>query len=347
MLESQFVFQGDDRWPSCHASTICQLPGGGFAAAWFAGPKEGSSDSVILGSKKEGEAWSPPQVWVDVAHKAAGNPKLFRGKGDDVRLVAPVNYGEWCGGGSRLFLKRSFDEGESWTDLEILWDEPGILGKNRPLKLEGGRWILPVNDEVAWRPAFLRSEDYGESWELIEVPPGEKRVIQPTLVELSDGSLLAYARSWEGHIYKMYSTDKGESWSTPEPTSLPNNNSGIDMTGLDSGNLVLAFNERGLGQGFREDGRREWGPRNPLVLALSTDEGASWPYRVQLEGAKEEGKSYPQDLTEVSAPSQDEYSYPTVIEDAAGLIHVVYTYERRAIKHVALSEEELLSAPRG
>ena len=343
-MKSDFVFRVSERWPSCHSSTICTLPKGGLAVAWFAGSKEGSSDSAVLISKKvDSKNWSSPETLVNVAHKAAGNPKLFRGrKADELRIIAPVNYGEWCDGGTRLFMKRSFDGGGSWTDLEILWDGTGILGKNRPIKLTDGTWILPVEKESEWRPAFLRSQDYGESWNLIEVPSGKEKVIQPAIVELSNGNLLAYARSWEGKIYRMISSDKGLSWSKPGPTKLPNNNSGIDMIRLHSGNLLLAFNDTALGEGKRANGERQWGPRNPLSLALSTDEGASWSYKIDIEKKKmnNNGK-YHEDLQNIEVPAKGEFSYPSLIQDPNGIIHVVYTYERTAIKHLMATEDEL------
>ncbi len=340
-MKSEFIFQADHNWRSCHSATICALENGDLTAAWFAGTKEAAADSVILGSKKkkDSQKWSPANAWVNVPHRAAGNPKLFIGPDRALWLIAPVNYGDWCQGGTRLFMKRSYDHSDSWNDLEFLIEEPRILGKNKPLKLKSGIWIIPAENEVTWQPVFLRSDDSGATWRLIEVPANDNMVIQPSVVQLTDGSLLAYARSWEGFIYEIRSKNDGLTWSEPKPTSLPNNNSGLDLTRLNSGHLVLVFNSAGLGVNVQKNGRRAWGPRNPLVAARSTDEGETWPRQIVLQQEESTG-DYFEDLTDIPVPSSGEYSYPSIIQSADGMIHIVYTYRRIAIKHVALSEAE-------
>jgi hypothetical protein len=301
---------------------------------------------------------------VDVAGRAAGNPRLFLGPDGAVWLIAPINYGRgWCQGGSRLFLKRSFSEGSNWTDLELFLERKGVLGKNKPLHVPPSTWIIPVEHERTWQAAFLRSGDGGASWRLVE-RPSDARVHQPSIVRLASGELLAYMRSWEGRIMESRSTDEGLNWSEPRPTPLPNNNSGIDMERLGDGRLALVFNPTALGakgdmesdllqrgpRGGRasakemrradEDemgrlihGRRAkasasrsclpWGPRTPLALALSSDEGASWKISRQLE------------------TGEGEYSYPAIIQDSSSALHIAYTYKRISIKHVRLDAAEL------
>lgn len=341
-MKEQFIFHSNQEFPSCHAATICELDDGSFVSAWFAGTKEGASDTVILGSRKSrGQNWSEPEIWVDVPKRAAGNPRLFKGLDNSLWLIVPINYGQWCQGGSRLFIKKSYDKGNSWKDLELLCEKSGILGKNKPIYINSNVILIPVEDEISWDPGFLRSDDSGKTWELIMVS-SNKKVIQPSVVNLSDNSLLAYARSWEGKIFQMVSQDYGLSWSKPEPTSLPNNNSGIDMTLLQSGNLVLVFNREGLGKGLRDNGETAWGPRNPLNIAISEDEGESWPHGKIIEKENQKNDYY-EDLTNIEVPVIGEYSYPSIIQDSEGLINIVYTYERTGIKHIQISESEIIN----
>ncbi|HUV06537.1 MAG TPA: sialidase family protein [Spirochaetia bacterium] len=339
-MNTDFCITLPEQYVSCHAPSICELPSGDLLACCFAGTQEleGAPDQVTLGARldRRSDTWSEPEVWVDVPHRASGNPRVFVGpKQDEVWLVAPVSYGKWCGGSTRLFLKRSYDEGRSWKDLELLVEEKGILGKNKPL-IRDNLCILPVEQEHTWNPKFLRSEDYGASWELVGNLGEEAgvRIIQPTVVELNDGTFLAYMRSQENYIFEARSSDRGRTWSRPKATELPNNNSGIDMVRLSSGNLVLVFNPTRLvtDQRYRDGGLPEhmagftkWGPRTPLVAALSEDEGKSWPNRLVLE----------------DGPGV--YCYPAVIQGSDGSIHIAYTYERKAIRHVKLYEKELLN----
>jgi len=335
-VEAVALIRPPAKFPSCHAPSICELPDGDLLLAFYAGEYEGAPDQVILGARYDRAAgrWSEPKIWVHVFRRATVNPRVFVGPDGAVWLIAPVNYGErWCSGGTYLFLKRSYDGGHTWTDLELLVERKGLLGKNKPL-VEGAFCLLPVEWEPTWSAAFLRSEDGGRSWEVVGDLGREAaaHLIQPTVVRLSDGRILAYMRSQEGKIFASYSENDGRTWSRPVPTALPNPNSGIDMVRLRSGNLVLVYNPttptpamgklhpawpKRMPAGFEV-----WGPRTPLVIALSPDEGRSWPYHLVLE----EGMG--------------EYSYPAVIQAQDGSIHVVYTHRREAIKHVAILEEE-------
>ena len=65
----------------------------------------------------------------------------------------------------------------------------------------------------------------------------------------------------------------GRTWSQPRRTELPNNNSGIQLARLRSGALALVFNNNGL----------ENGARYPMSVALSYNDGLTWPFVRDLE----------------------------------------------------------------
>jgi alpha-L-rhamnosidase len=98
-------------------------------------------------------------------------------------------------------------------------------------------------------------------------------------------------------------------------TDIPNNNSGIDAMTLANGLHVMVYTPRGLTAGS------EFGPRTPLVLALSTN-GRRWENVLTLEDGA------------------GEYSYPSIIQGDDGTLHIVYTYRRTHIKyvHVGITE---------
>jgi predicted neuraminidase len=367
-MYSVYIFQGNERFPSSHAVALCELPNGDLLSAWYSGTTESAPDSVILGSRLPGgsKVWLEPVVLVDVANRAAGNPRIFMGPDGVVWLIAPINYGHWCDGGTRLFFKRSYDQGQSWTDLEIFTTRRRILGKNKPLHIaESDLWILPMEYEGLGDVAFMISSNRGRSWKIVDRTGEGAYLDQPTVVQLGSGEILAYLRSWEGYIYETRSSDLGESWSKPIPTQLKNPNSGIDMIRTRSGKIILAYNPVSLGpkgdlttdttikdreqvqnarvalryagdyelnrmihkiqatKNVHEGGYLTWGPRYPLVLGVSRDEGRTWKDKVVLE----------------SQPG--EYSYPAIIQTSDGVIHLAYTYQRKAIKYVRIEEQEL------
>lgn len=127
------------------------------------------------------------------------------------------------------------------------------------------------------------------------------------------GCLPTYGRGGtKGWIWRSTSTDGGWSWSTAQPTSIPNPNAGIDLIRLQNGHLVLAFNYSTTG-------------RAPLNVALSMDEGETWSWLRTIVERNE-------------ATGDPEYSYPTLLQTRDGLIHLVYTHERVEIRHVAFHE---------
>ncbi len=355
-----FVNEADVAYPSSHASMVIELGNGDIFTTWFAGSVESAVDTVILSSRlrKKDLRWSTPEIVVNVDQHAAGNPRLFYGPDKALWLIAPVNYGVWCHGGTKLFLKKSFDHGYTWTDLALFIEEPGILGKNRPYQLiaDPDVWMVPTEDEDAYVCNFIRSEDNGESWEIFGALGKLEniRVDQPALIEFDDGKLMVMMRSWEGHIYKSYSCDTGKTWSAVEATALLNNNSGIDVIRARNGDLLLVHNPTALSdtgtlivdqslkgtQGFElsvsefsrdKKSAREnnpdivlvypkWGPRTPLRISVSRDNGASWDGVYELED------------------QPGEYSYPSIMQGSGGDFHIVYTYNRTRIKYVSLEE---------
>jgi len=131
-----------------------------------------------------------------------------------------------------------------------------------------------------------------------------------------DGRLQILCRSKEKHIISSWSEDGGKSWSKLEPLDLPNPNSGTDAVTLADGRQLLVYNHS-------ETPKGKWGgPRTPLNVAISKD-----------------GKNWQQVLTLEDEPG--EYSYPAVIQDGDGKVHITYTYQRKRIKYVQVDVSQL------
>ena len=316
LIASQFIYDHLDRVPSCHASTIVELPNGDLAAAWYGGEHESSPDSSHYWARlrKGADRWDAPQCLWDVPDHSAGNPRLFLDALQRLWAMLPVNYGKWCAGGTRFFYRTSDDAGETWSEPLRVAELDGLLGKNKALLLPDGDFLLPVTIEYDHSSAAVIHLAASGEWEVSAEIAGvkEESCIQPAFVERGDGSVLALLRTAEGHIWRATSSDRGRMWSNAEPTALANNHSGIDVVRLDNGHLVLAFNDTSTRA------------RTPLCLAISEDDGETWPHKIALE------------------TDEGEYSYPAVIQASDGVIHVTYTYLRTHIKHVALGEQAIL-----
>lgn len=288
---------------SCHAATVVETAPGRLMAAWFGGSQEGASDVRIWGAHYEQGRWSnavPLTESLMDGDEAHWNPVLFK---TDNELVLHFKAGKsprlWRG-----LYRTSIDKGLNWSGVQS--HPAGFLGpvRNKPVSLPSGRLIYPSSTEhQGWRVHFERPLPQGSR--RIEVgDPQMLGAIQPTILTHSDGRLQALCRTHSGVIAETWSLDNGDNWSELEPTELPNPNSGIDAITLGNGLHLLVYNPVIAG-------------RTPLAIALSED-GVDW----QLETVLEEGDG--------------EFSYPAVIEDSGGKIHIVYTWQRKAIRHVQI-----------
>ncbi len=88
---------------------------------------------------------------------------------------------------------------------------------------------------------------------------------------------------------------------------MPNNNSGIDCVKLSDGRIALLCNPV----------EKNWGPRTPLSLFVSEDNGKTFKKELDLETA------------------EGGFAYPSVIEKR-GSLHIVYTYNRQKIVHAVI-----------
>ena len=177
-----------------------------------------------------------------------------------------------------VFMKRSADECETWSDIVQL-SEPGWYCTNNDhvTRLSTGRILLPSHGGPAFK--YVRgdlhsfvfySDDEFQTWQMSEntmTAPG-RGAHEPSVVELNDGRLLCMLRTTKTCVYKAYSEDGGIHWSPPEPTGLPAPDSPPLIRRIPTtGDLLLLWN--------RVPSERNW-PRTPLTAAISRDEGETW-----------------------------------------------------------------------
>lgn len=219
-------------------------------------------------------------------------------------------------------LRRSNDDGITWSAARRLPD--GILGpiKNKPVQLPGGTILCPSSTENhGWQVHFELSTDDAKTWTATAPINDGKTIeaIQPSVLLHPGGRLQAVGRTRQGRIFQTWSDDGGRSWSPMALGPLPNPNSGIDAVTLRDGRQLIVYNHA--------PGRLGEGPRSPLNVAVS-DDGKTWQAALVLENEPEQ-----------------EFSYPAVIQTDDGLVHVTYTWKRRRIKHVVVDPRQLSLRP--
>ncbi|MCZ2073866.1 MAG: exo-alpha-sialidase [Bryobacterales bacterium] len=314
--------------PYKHPANIGVLRNGDLYLVYYGGAGEYAVDTGVFGSRlRKGETkWSQPERIAHDPFRSVGNAVVWQAPDGLVWLFYVVRDGDtWST--SRIQGKVSRDEGETWSDSFMISDKEGMMVRNKPIVLSSGEYLLPVYHEVGGdtemvgagsTSRFLRFDPKSKAkeWIALGVIRSKKGNIQPGVVELGNGHLIAYCRRGGGYGpmsdgYAIYaeSHDGGKTWNEGADSQFPNPNSALEFLKLRSGNLLLIFNDSMY-------------QRTPLTAALSTDGGKTWPYRKNI-----------------AAEPKQSYAYPAAAQDAEGRVHLVYTSNNRSEIHHAVFEE--------
>jgi sialidase-1 len=182
------------------------------------------------------------------------------------------------------------------------------------VQLTSGRIVVPA----AWHPwtagpghegrlepgkaTFFLSDDCGKSWRQSTVsrlpdPAGTSwsGLQEPGVVELTDGRIFAFSRTDLGCQYGQHSSDGGETWTPPAPTEFISPVSPMsikrfpaDWPSPAAGCLLALYNDHSGRFPFDTVDRG----RQPLVSAISRDDGATWTGHKQVESDLSRGYHY-------------------------------------------------------
>lgn len=354
-----------------HAAFLHLFGDGALLCVWFGGTLEGKSDisihaSVLLSGAAE---WGPAQrISNDEAHSEQ-NPVIFAAPDGGLWLFhtsQPAGNQDQCRVRMVALTRDPADPLRLVPGAGRFLDDlpPGCFVRGHVTLRTDGAWLLPIfrcvprpgqkwngSHDVA---AVGISTDGGMSWRLEQVPDSTGSV-HMSPVPLDDGSIPAfYRRRQADSVHRSVSLDGGFTWSAPQPTDLPNNNSSIAAIRIADGRVAVICNlasaatsadrRASLYDELGEDDARPdadptggcvpvWGvPRAPLAVCLSDDGGVSFAQQIIVEDGP--GTCTSNDSTD---GRNKELSYPWLLEGPDGSLHIAYSYHRRAIKYVRLA----------
>jgi predicted neuraminidase len=237
-----------------------------------------------------------------------------------------VSIGGWAG--SSISTMISEDEGLSWSRPQRLITSPLInlstLVKSPAVLFADGRLGLPSYHEWIGR--------FGEFLRLDGVRVIDKRrmssgrgAIQPVVFVNSAQDATAYFRQTRGaglpkQIPVSQSQNAGQAWQAATDLDIPNPNSALAGLTLRNGAHILALNNIEAG-------------RHRLVLMMSNSQSGQWHVIETLENDE-------------SAPDQErkEFSYPYLMSVNGKDMHLVYTWDRKRIRHIYFPDNWLARA---
>lgn len=325
--EKPFFEEGVIRAPSVKGEinaypVVARTSRGNLFVAWsISGP--GNADGKIVGSisRDSGRTWSDPITVIDVPKKFDGDPCIII---DGKRIlvysssVTPPNKID----NSEVWMAVSENDGESWSAPEkIQVPFKYFVGKRHiGLKLKNGMLAMPgsydlwaekgtpakTEGEMDLKSGVLLSSDGGKTWvphiglhisaEKV-TPYSTGGVVEPAIVELSNGELYMLMRTGTENLYESRSKDSGITWSAPKPSALTAHNTPASLWRVDENpeEIVAVWN----------NSRRD---RFPLSAALSANGGKSW--------------SRPKDIAK--SDNKMQISYPGITQSSDGNFVVVW-----------------------
>ena len=293
-----------------HQPAVTWLPGGGLLAIWFSTDAEAGREMVVLQSTFDGEDWTPATLFCKVpGRNMTGSALLTLDGGDILHFQGVGDAGEWKD--LALAMRRLPADG-GWSPLRYIEPEHRVRHQviAGPVVTRDGRILLccDAGPDGEAGSALHVSKDGGKTWEdtgsLI-------KGIHAGIVELKDGRLMAFGRgnAIDGKMPCSISADGGYTW-TYSATEFPPIGSGqrLVMKRLQEGPLMLCS--------FGPDG---------LFVALSYDEGESWPVKRLLTDGKKrvlDGGAWTGTFT-LDATHAEPKGYLACTQSPDGTIHLL------------------------
>ena len=335
---SQTNWLPDTGAASVHAASMIALKDGAVRAFWFAGSREGAADVAIYSSVYDPHSanWSAPTVVMDRVSAEKGLLRYIAKLGNPVPtrladgrlqlLFVTVSIGGWAG--SSISAITSDDEGLTWSNHQRLISSPllnlSTLVKSPGVMFADGLFGMPAYHEWIGRFGEFLRIDAGRVIDKRRMSSG-RSAIQPLVFVNDAQDASAFFRQTRSaglpkQIPVSSTQNAGQSWHQSEDLAIANPNSAIAGVILKRGARILALNDIEYG-------------RHRLVLMATTPKSGQWQVIETLE-----------DDEAIPEPQRKEFSYPYLITVDGDDAHLVYTWDRKKIRHRYFSSAWLRQA---
>gem|GEM_PF-572241 len=304
--KTTFLHNVEDAGSFCHCGSLA-TDGNNLYAAWYAYREEEHRDAKILLTRSNVEGdWQKTFPFDSSFTNSCGNPVLICSKPGHLHLLFVAIEGSYWSD-AMIYISHSENAGLKWTRPKSLGLSRGMMLRHQPFEVKKGKWLLPAYDEMRKKTTLFESHGDFETWEPIY--EFEKEMIQASAVHLSEQEWQLYFRpaGKSRFISCSYSDNQGKTWTTPRKTTLKCPLSGIAAATCKNNRIWVLHNHTTEQK------------RTPLNLSYSNDLGFEWVENIPID--------------EVSC----ELSYPSAVIDQHNTMHIIYTYNRRMMKYVALS----------
>lgn len=356
-----------------HAPAITELANGDIVACWYAGSREGHNDVNIYMSRydRDSNSWGKKEQLMSSAQLADSLNVHIRKLGNPVISQAPdgklwlffvsVSIGGWAG--SAINSMYSLDNGLSWSEPKRIVSSPFVnvstLVKQPPVYMQNGNIILPVYHEFIGKfSEVLVLNSDSELLDKSRITWGMNS-LQPSLAVIDQITLLAFSRNavHGDSVYSNTGSSLTFNWQDNPDTGLPNPNSAVALTNYSNDQLLLVNNDlpttrnrlslhlAGKDQIFKRFHEFEYTPYTKI-----TSHSMLAPFETTKSNIKKELLSLNvstsdnmmdmilKKLCRQPGACEAHYAYPYLIQASNGNFHLVYTWQKSIIKHIAFNK---------
>jgi sialidase-1 len=286
--------------PRNDCATIAERADGTLYGVWHkyrpnpaAGSDFGRADIAAKISPDGGLSWTDERRIIPVADGDLNvqAPAIIRLPNGEMLIAAMRAHAP---DSSSMSVFRSRDDGATWQEEGDIWSRhqgQWLQGGTPSLvRLRDGRLVLPFHGGDGHQgkqhnvAGCFVSDDDGHTWRqtpaVIDLPM--RGAMEASVTELGDGRLLMSLRSQLGTVMLCESRDRAESWSLPWSSGLTAPESATCLRRIPGSDLLLLIWN---GIEFYEPAHHHFGPRTPLSLAVSADDGRTWNRLGDIEDA--------------------------------------------------------------
>ena len=340
--ESRVLIEDTEHYPRNGEGSMIALKNGRLLLVytqWYSNSNEGvglatgDHDPARLAeihSDDGGKTWSKPKVVQENLGKKniMSSSLVETASGKLLLIYIHIDSDRFA----NLKVKESNDNGETWSE-----PRPLSQGKNglifavnsAAIRLESGRILVAAyGSPSAWQDDehFISysyySDDEGKSWHKSdnEIDCPLRGAMEPDIEQLRDGRIMMLIRTQTSRMYRAYSSDEGRTWTKAEKTDIVHPESSIQVQRIPGANALVLFWTNAVDPSVHHNG-----PRTPLTMGISHDEGLTW-----------------KSITNIETDPKGSYCYLTMafLKDT---MHLAY-YGPGGLRYRAIDTKSLLKA---
>ncbi|TFG49362.1 MAG: hypothetical protein E4H40_03130, partial [Candidatus Brocadiia bacterium] len=332
---------------SCHnhCPAIVECANGDLLTAWYTCHDEHGRELAQAASRLRvgQEEWEEASLFSWAPDRNNHSPGLWFDDDHTLYHFSAISAGR-TRGESALAMRTSVDNGATWSRLRLIVPEfaEGRMPSEPVIRMSDGTIVVGVDGRRKGTELWM-SGDEGLTW----YNPGvEFMGLHGGVVQISDGRLLAMTRdaAVDGKMPICYSNDKGKTF-TAIASEFPPIGGGqrLALLKLRTGELFLAsFTNEGGDGIYITDATGNSREIKGLFVALSLDDGKTWPYQrlVTDDGPARAIECTDGGCIAMSARKSEYRGYLSVCQSLDGLVHLISSRN-----HFAFNKKWLMTKP--